>query len=386
MVTYLTHGLIISFIFFLLVVLVIILSNILILHRARRHAQPLHFPSVSVLIPARNEENSIQSCVQSLLDQDYPAYEVIVLDDQSSDGTQAILEQIAYSQPRLKLHTGSIPPEGLAGKNWACTQLAQHSVGDLLLFTDADTTYKPQALRLIVSAMLGEKTDLMTGYPQQWVGSWGERLLVPFFSWAMLSFIPLWLAYRLRWAVLSSAVGQMMLFEREAYLKIGGHASLDSAFVDDLTLTRRIKAAGLRWRVMNVSDLIACRMYHSSREAYDGFARNLFAAFDFHLLVYLFVYLWLAVLFIWPLIALAALAFGKAYAFQPGEVFVCIGLSLLVWIIPYYEIKVPLALGFIYPGTILANEMVAFRSLILSLTGRLSWKGRQLARPRWKWW
>jgi chlorobactene glucosyltransferase len=385
MVSYLTHGLIISIIFFQLVLLVIILSNILILHRTLVHVQPRDFPTVSILVPARNEENSIQACVQSLLDQDYPAYEVIVLDDQSSDGTQAILEQIAYSQPRLKLHTGSIPPEGFAGKNWACTQLAQHSLGDLLLFTDADTIYKPQALRLIVSAMLDEEAVLMTGYPQQWVGSWGERLLVPFFSWAMLSFIPLWLAYRLRWPVLSSAVGQMMLFKRGAYQKIGGHASLDSAFVDDLTLTRRIKAAGLRWRVMNVSDLITCRMYQNSREAYDGFARNLFAAFDFHLLAYLFVYLWLAVLFLWPLVALAAWACGHGDAFQPGELLVCIALSLLVWIIPYFEIRVPFALGFIYPVTILANEVVAFRSLILSLTGRLSWKGRPLARPRWKW-
>jgi chlorobactene glucosyltransferase len=385
MFTYLTHGLIRSFIFFQLVVLVIILSNILILHRARLHAQPYHFPSVSILIPARNEENSIRACVQSLLDQDYPVYEVIVLDDQSSDGTQAIVEQIAYSQPRLKLHTGSIPPEGLAGKNWACAQLAQYSQGNLLLFTDADTIYKPQALRLIVSAMLGEKADLMTGFPQQLVGSWGERLLVPFFSWAILSFIPLWLAYRLRLPALTSAVGQMMLFKRHAYQKIGGHASLDSVFVDDLTLTRRIKAAGLRWRVMNVSDLITCRMYDNSREAYDGFARNLFAAFDFHLLAYLFVFLWLAALFVWPLITLAALAFGRAYAFQPGEMLVCIGLSLLVWIIPYFEMGVPLALGFIYPVTILANEVVAFRSLILSLTGRLSWKGRPLTRPRWKW-
>ncbi len=385
MVSYLTHGLIISIVFFQLVLLVIILSNIRILHRTRLHDQPRDFPTVSVLVPARNEENSIQACVQSLLDQDYPDYEVIVLDDQSSDGTPAILKQIASSQSRLKVHMGSIPPEGLAGKNWACAQLAQHSMGELLLFTDADTIYKPQALRLIVSALLGEKADLMTGFPHQLVNSWGERLLVPFFSWAMLSFIPLWLAYRIKLPALTSAVGQMMLFHRHAYEKIGGHASLNSVVVDDLTLTRRIKAAGLRWRVMNVSDLITCRMYHSSQEANDGFARNLFAAFDFHILAYLFVYLWLAVLFIWPLISLAALVLGWAYDFHLEELFVCIGLSLLVWTIPYFEIRVPLALGFIYPVTILANEVVAFRSLILSLTGRLSWKGRLLTRPRWKW-
>jgi chlorobactene glucosyltransferase len=383
MATYLTHGLIISIIYFQLVVLVIILSNILILHRTRLYVQPHNFPTVSILVPVRNEETSIHACVQSLLEQDYPAFEVIVLDDQSSDATPAILEQILNSQPRLKVMAGTPPPEGFSGKNWACAQLAQHSHSDLLLFTDADTIFKKQALQLIVSVTLGEKADLMSGFPRQLVGSWGERLLVPFFSWAMISFIPLWLAYRLRLPALSSAVGQVMLFQREAYQKIGGHQNLDRMFVDDLTLTRRIKAAGLRWRVMNVSDLISCRMYRSSREAFDGFAKNLFAAFDFHLSIFLFVYIWLGMLFLEPLILL--LAFGHAGSARVGELVICIGLSLLLWLVPYFEMGVPLYLGLIYPLTILANEVAAFRSLILSLAGRLSWKGRSLARPRWKW-
>ena len=385
MVSYLTHGLIVSFIFFQLVVLVIILSNILILHRARHHIQSYNFPIVSVLVPARNEENSIRACVQSLLDQDYPAYEVIVLDDQSSDDTRNILEQIAADQPRLKVLAGLAPSTEISGKNWACAQLAQQSQGDLLLFTDADTNFNPHTLREIVSAILGDEADLMTGFPRQRVGSWGERLLVPFFTWATLCFIPLWLAFRSRWPVLSSAVGQMMLFRREAYQKIGGHENLDSMFVDDLTLTRRIKAVGLRWRVMNLGDLITCRMYHNSREAIDGFTKNLFAAFDFHLTAYLFVFIWLAVLFLWPLILLMAWAFGQVQSIRPAELAASIGLSLLVWIIPYLHMGMPFVLGFIYPLTILANEVVAFRSLFSSLTGRLSWKGRPLTRQRWKW-
>jgi chlorobactene glucosyltransferase len=385
MVSYLTHGLIISYIFFQLVILLILLSNVLILHRSRLYPQSHDFPSISVLVPARNEEKNIRRCVQSLLELDYPDFEVFILDDQSSDGTRALLDQVAATQPRLKILAGTPPPEGLSGKNWACAQLAQHSQGELLLFTDADTIFKPQALQLIVPALRGEKADLMTGFPRQLVGSWGERLLVPFFTWAMLSFIPLWLAYRLKFPALSSAVGQMMLFRREAYQKIGGHANLNNVFVDDLTLTRRIKAAGLRWRVMNVSDLISCRMYHHSREAFDGFTKNLFAAFDFRVMIFLFVYIWLGMLFLEPLILLFAVALGHAQSAQIGELVICIGLSLLLWLIPYFEMRVPLTLGFIYPVTILANELAAFSSLFLSLTGRLSWKERRLSRPKWKW-
>ena len=385
MVNYLTHGLIMDFIYFQLVVLIIILSNILILHRRRSNVHLHDLPSVSILVPARNEEQRIEGCIQSLLELDYPAYEVIALDDQSNDSTLSILEHLATIEPGLKVLKGTPTPDVMAGKSWACAQLAGQARGDLLFFTDADTLFKPHSLRLIVTYMLNQQADLLTGFPRQHVQTWGERLLVPFFSWAVLCFIPLWLAYRVRLPMLSSAVGQMLLFRREAYQKIGGHAKLGTMIVEDLALARRIKAAGLCWRVMRVTDLISCRMYHGSREAFDGFAKNLFAFFDFHLSVFLFVFIWLAMLFLEPLIVLVMLSLGFAPTASFSEVAICITLSLLLWLIPYIELGMPLALGFIYPISILANEAAAFQSLRLSLAGRLSWKGRPLARPKWKW-
>jgi chlorobactene glucosyltransferase len=385
MANYLTHGLIMGLIYFQGVVLVIILSNILILNRRPSKVRLHDFPSVSILVPARNEEDRIEGCIQSLLKLDYPNFEVIVLDDQSSDRTLTILEHINTAQPRLKILKGTSIPEGMAGKNWACAQLAEQSQGDLLFFTDADTIFKPQSLRLIVSNMLSQHADLLTGFPRQQVHTWGERLLVPFFSWSVLCFIPLWLAYQTRLPMLSSAVGQMMIFRREAYQQIGGHRKLGSAIVEDLALARRIKAAGLRWRVMRIIDLISCWMYHGSREAYDGFVKNLFAFFDFHLLVFLFVFLWLAVLFLEPLFIFVAFALGLAPTASLNELIICISLSLLLWLIPYIELGVPVYLGLIYPVTVLANEAAAFQSLRLSLAGRLFWKGRPLARPKWKW-
>ncbi len=273
----------------------------------------------------------------------------------------------------------------MTGKNWACAQLADQSQGDLLFFTDADTVFTPDSLRLVVTNMLNQQADLLTGFPRQHVETWGERLLVPFFSWAVLCFIPLWLAYRLRVPLLSSAVGQMLIFRRDAYERIGGHAKLGTLIVEDLALARRIKAAGLRWRVMRVTDLISCRMYPGSREAFDGFTKNLFAFFDFHLFVYLFAFIWLAMLFLEPLFVFAAHILGLAPSAVLSELVICIGLSLLIWVIPYLELGMSLTLGFIYPITILANEAAAFQSLRLSLAGRLSWKGRSLARPKWKW-
>jgi chlorobactene glucosyltransferase len=385
MITYLTRDLVVDLIFFQIVVLMVILSNIVLLHHARRHNPPPSYPKVSILVPARNEENNIANCIRSLLEQDYPDFEVLVLDDQSCDGTLAILRGMADSRPGLKVLAGSPPPEGRLGKNWACFQLAQAAQGDLLLFTDADTVHRPASLCCMVTALAGEDADLLTGFPRQEMHTWMERLLVPFFSWAVLCFNPLCLAYRMDLPVLSNAVGQMMLFRREGYQAIGGHGRSGSSIVEDLTLARRIKAAGLRWRVVHVSDLVTCRMYPGGQEAFDGFSRNYFAAFDFRLLPYLFVFLWLAVMFWQPLILLAVLFSRQVPTARLVEPIVCVGLSLLLWFIPYLELKVHSGLGILYPFTILVNVLVAFRSLLLSLSGRLTWKGRTISRPKWKW-
>lgn len=367
----------------ILIFQVIIFINIQIniwLMRACRHDPPDELPSVSILVPARNEEDNIGVCIRSLLAQDYPNFEVIALDDQSSDATGAILLELAASFPNLKLVTGAPSPDPrIVGKNWACAQLAQQASGDLLLFTDADTQHHPGTLRVLVGALTGEHADLLTGFPRQHMRTWGERLLVPFFGWASLSFTPLWLSYRLRLPALANAVGQLLLFRREAYEAVGGHAALGASIVDDLELAQRIKAAGLRWRMVNASDLISCRMYSSGREAYEGFSKNYFAAFGFRVLPYLFIFGWLVILFWLPLFWL-----GRAPQ-QPAAALACIGLALLIWLVPFAQLRIPAALALLYPITILANTVVALRSLWLSLTGGITWKDRRFSRQRWRW-
>lgn len=385
MVEYLTQTLISGLIGFQLVLLLIILSNIWITHHIRRHSPPAQYPEVSILVPARDEERGIARCVESLLAQDYPSFEVIVLDDQSSDATREILEKIAVAEPRLRVLEGKPPSAHQMGKNWACTQLARQAKGELLFFTDADTVARPGLLKTIVTVLSGEQADLVTGFPRQEVCTWGERALVPFFSWASLSFVPLALAYKLQWPGLAIAVGQVMLFRREAYLEIGGHERVISSVVDDISLTQKIIEKKLRWRVAHVSDLISCRMYRSSREAIDGFTKNLFAAFGHRLLPFLFVFLWLFVMFWEPLVVAGLMLVGRADGAQPAAVAVTIALSMLVWLIPYLEMGVPFYLAFLYPFTILANMGVAFRSLFHSLAGRTTWKGRVIRKPQWKW-
>ncbi len=252
---------------FLGILLVIALSNVLALRRLGRYPLPPQFPRVSILLPARNEEAVIGECVRSLLAPDYPDFEVLVLDDGSTDGTGTGLAGLAREDGWLGVLSGRPLPEGWIGKHWACQQLADAATGELLLFTDADTVHHPQALRLGVSALLAERADLMSGFLRQRLLTGGERLTVPTIFWCFFSFLPLALAHRVRAPGLSLTNGQWMLFRRSAYEAVGGHAAVRESPVDDIALGRRVKAKGLRWRVVDAGEYVSCRMYPGFRAA-----------------------------------------------------------------------------------------------------------------------
>ena len=376
------HDLIYDLIAFQLVLLVIALSNAWVLRRARRHSPPSHFPKVSILIPARNEARNIERCVASLLAQDYPDFEVLVLDDESIDGTGDIVTALAAGEPRLHILVGRPVEAGWTGKNWACAQLSARAEGDLLFFTDADTHHQPRMLRELVTAMEGEKADLLGGFPRQEVATTGEKFIVPFFSWVIFCFTPLWLGYRLQTPAISTAVGQALLFRRVAYEGIGGHRTVRAEMIEDLELARQIKSHGYRWRMVDITDVIACRMYRSGGEAAAALSRNLFAAFDFRVAPYVFAWAWLLVLFLKPFLDLGLYAAGLPIGVPLVAVFGCIGLALLVWLIPFYQLKLPLMPALLYPITMLVMGGVALRSLWLGLRGRLTWKDRAIGRPR----
>jgi len=383
---YLAHDLIYHLIIFEAILVLIVLTNVRILQRAGQHIRPARFPKVSVLVPARNEEGNIERCIRSLLSQDYPDFEVLVLDDESTDRTRLILESLAGHDSRMRVLDGQPLEAGWLGKNWACAQLATQAAGELLFFTDADTFHQPEALSAVVTAMEGERADLMSGFPRQEVLTWGEKFLVPFFSWVMVCFTPLSAGYRMGFPALSCAVGQMLLFRRPVYQEIGGHHAVRSSIAEDLALARRIKALGYRWRMMQATHLISCRMYRSGREAYAGLSKNLFAAFGFRLVPYLFAWLWLMVLFLKPVYDLGVYALGVPLGVPLSAVLVCIVLALVLWLVPYRRLGLPLWPAALYPVTLLVMEVVAFRSLWLSLTGGLAWKGRSLISPRLRWW
>ncbi len=288
----------------LVVIALISIMNTLTFPRLRP-ASPARMPRVSILIPARNEADVIGETMGRHLKQDYPHYEIIVLDDNSTDGTREGAYEAAAGDPRMRVMVGDPLPEGWVGKNWACNQLARHAEGEILVFTDADVRWAPGALSAVVDLMESTGADTFTTWPTQETCTWGERLVVPMMMFAILGYLPEICVRYIPWPAFAAANGQCLAFRRQAYRQVGGHTSVRSNIVEDVGLARETKRQGMRLVMSTGNRLIDTRMYHGWPEVRDGFAKNILAGHGgrpvllslsalFHWLLFLLPWLWLA--------------------------------------------------------------------------------------------
>lgn len=366
-----------SILIFLAVIACLALVNALLLGRLGAHHTPGEFPTASILVPARNEARSIEACVRGLLAQDYPDYEVIVLDDESEDATRTILESLACQAPRLRILIGEPPPQGWLGKHWACHQLAQAACGQLLLFTDADTHCDPSTLSSAVTALRARRLDLLSAIPLQETRTLAEKLLVLPLLWSMMSFFPLPLTRLLHLPGLVVACGQCLLFERRTYESIGGHAAVRDRVLDDVALARLVVSKGMRYELVDGSRHVCCRMYHSFREAWIGLTKNLYAVFRNNPLITLFIWAWLLVVHLEPLLVVLAQALGLDLGpLHPGAALVSVGLAFGTWAGVYARLGVSGFWGLLYPASVVLYAALALSSMWAHIRGKARWKGR----------
>ena len=201
--------------FFCLVMPILAVLNFRFLRKkAHREVAEGELPTVSVCVPARNEALNVGACVASLVRQDYPDFEVLVLDDCSEDGTAEIVERITAEHPRVRLIKGRPLPEGWIGKSHACYQLGREATGEYVLFTDADTVFEPGCLREAAAMARAKKCDLLTGIPRMVLPTFWERVSVPLLGVIFTSLVPLPLLEwrRPRWAAAGS--GAFLFFRR----------------------------------------------------------------------------------------------------------------------------------------------------------------------------
>ncbi len=376
-----------SIIGFLAVGLVIAIANHRFIRRLGESTPPDIFPFVSVLVPARNEETNIEACVDSLLNQTYPNFEILVLDDQSKDSTRLILDRMVGSaKSALRILDGSPLPSGWLGKNWACHQLAQSARSNFLLFTDADTRHQPNMLRDSVSMLLAAEADLLTAFPREQVVTWGEKLTVPILSFATFSFLPIFLSGWLKLPALSITIGQLMLFRRSAFDAIGAYEAIKSNPVDDISLGRRVIQHGFKWLFVDATEHVSCRMYNGFQEALDGFTKNLFAFFGNHASLYLLVWVWMAFAFLEPPLILLLGVFKVSFDFfPPGLAWIAIFEAMVLFSIAFQRFRFPYYLILLYPISLAVFVIIAFRSLVINVIGIGNWKDRKMPRPILRW-
>lgn len=251
--------------------------NLLTVPRLRAR-MPAHTPLVSVIVPARDEEEDIERTVRALLAQTYPALEVIVVDDRSTDTTGAILDSI--DDPRLVVfHATEEPPPGWLGKPWALHQGSLRATGDLLLFVDADVVYAPEGVAAAVARLEESGVGLLSLFPRLGMRGFWEHIAMPNLAVFAFTFLPLWLANRTRVPVLAVGGGPGNLLRRRDYDLAGGHQALSDAVIDDVGLARLMRRRGYRTEVVRAEDFVYVRMYHGLREVVDGFTKNAFSTF-----------------------------------------------------------------------------------------------------------
>ncbi|HEY6333483.1 MAG TPA: glycosyltransferase family 2 protein [Blastocatellia bacterium] len=234
-------------------------------------------PSVSVLVPARNEAGRVLSTsISSMLGQDYPNYEVIAVDDRSTDKTGEVLAGIAATSPRLKVIRGKEPPEGWHGKPWALYQARQAASGDWILATDADVIFNRDAITQAVSVAVREAFDAVSIIPAISSKSTWMNIVMPVAGWSIMALYPYWRVNNPKSPVALGA-GGFFLIKAIALGQAGGYSAIRGEIIDDLATARLLKGAGFRLNLSAGPTLLTTPMYSGLRELFHGFAKNAYA-------------------------------------------------------------------------------------------------------------
>ncbi len=323
---------------------------------------------ISVLIPARDEEQNILNILQSIRDQDYQHYEVIVLDDHSSDGTLEICEKFAALDKRFRVIPGKELPRDWLGKNYACHQLAQEAKGKFLMFLDADETVASGLINNTIHRMKFYRLDLLSLFTNQIMVTLGERMVVPLMHFMLLNLLPLRLVRLSKSPAFSAASGQFMMFNAENYKENQWHELVKKKVVEDIEIMRSVKGLGFRGEALLANGYIFCRMYRSFTEAFQGFTKNLLAGFNNNIFG-LFFYLLLVILG----------PFAITYILSADLLLFAIGLIILS------RVMISLMSGqnvwlniLLHPIQLLSMLFIAVISVKKYYTKTIVWKGRAI--------
>jgi chlorobactene glucosyltransferase len=332
-------------------------------------------PLVSVLIPARNEEQNIPRCLDSLRNQDYRNYEILVIDDNSTDNTLGVIRDIAREDPRVRVLEGKPLPEDWFGKPYAMHQLSGEARGEIFIFTDADTVHSPTSVSWSVSNLQHSGVDFISGYTEQKLLTFGEAITVPLMYFLTTIVVPLFLNRYTRQSFFSAAIGQYIAVRREAFEKVGGYAAIKNKPVEDMYLARRFKRQGFKTIFLDVKKEIHCRMYTGYHEAVEGIGKNIFVFFGKNSALLFLVALAVFFFILLPFPLLFILWYLKSPFFIHTALVNM--LFTLAFVIQYVDRQIPWYYAFLWPLIFVNYLYVGIFSWFRTITGRgFVWKGR----------
>jgi len=366
----------------LIILFINIIANRMVIKDPIESGRRDTLPSVSVLIPTRNEAKNIGVCLRGALTQDHPRYEVIVVDDSSTDATVQIAQNVANNNQRLRVFRGRPVAPHWFGKTYAQYQAAQVSRGQYLLFLDADVVLDRRALSYMVTAAVKERAGILSILPLQVKEGFWEGLLGPFKYFNLFLFFP---TYAMDWpweAMAAYANSQCMLVERNAYVKIGGHSNASETLQEGPDMAKLLKRKGGKIRLLSGAGIARARLYGGPPDLWDGFARFLYSMAHQKIALALLMIVAYARLFVIPVIKVVlALATG-ATAASVGLPLAQIGLGMIMFLtaMGHYGLAFSEMLFFPVGAAMYIGMLGKTISISMSKQG-VPWKGRTIKLP-----
>ncbi|MGH9549609.1 MAG: glycosyltransferase, partial [Terriglobales bacterium] len=342
-------------------------------------------PFVSILVPARNEETKIGRCLDSLLAQDYPNFEIVVIDDRSTDRTGEIIEGYAKRDSRIKFVKGKDAPDGWIGKCNALAHAVGYASGDYYVFTDADTCHLTNSIKDSISYAISHKADLVSFVPLQELGSFWERLIMPVLLSSFLIGDPFHTVNDPD-AERAYAYGQYILCRRNSYLAIGGHQSVRDEIVEDHAIARVFKEKGFRILVADGKTLYSVRMYTNLESLWQGWTKNLYSLIDSRIGNLIFILFLINFAALMPFVEAASVAAMwssgdiSPYVQVLTQVVVAQLLILMAWFrrTSDHHAGINWAHFFMIPMGAVALTALYLHAAYLVLSGsQVNWKGRR---------
>jgi cellulose synthase/poly-beta-1,6-N-acetylglucosamine synthase-like glycosyltransferase len=245
----------------------------------RPRGQSSHDLSFSILVPCRNEAENVSELVATLGALDHPRYEVIFIDDNSTDNTGDLLSQAVRVRPTMKVVSAPALPDAWMGKPWALSRGLDHAHHEYIVTVDADVRLAPDALSAMDSVLQGTGSDFLSPYPLQIAETLTERLIQPLLQWTWMTTVPLRLAMRSARPSLAVANGQFLFVKKSALVAIGGFNSIQSSVLDDIDLARVLVRSGYKGGVCDGSTISSTRMYSSFSEIRAGYGKSMSTGF-----------------------------------------------------------------------------------------------------------